>query len=462
MLMQKTHTGKASELKHYASPRDVVDDLQPDYPVYCVRPHAIRRPAKTFVENFPGHTLYAIKSNPMPHMLQELHAAGIDHFDTASIAEISLVSHLIPNARCYFMHPVKARTAIREAYQSYGVRHYVVDHAEELQKISEIIPPSPDVVIVVRLAVHHKAAMYDLSTKFGTSVEGAIQLLSDVEQRGFSAGLCFHVGSQCVDADAYRVGIELVREVMRETSVSLRCVDVGGGFPGNYMNQPVASLDDYIAAITETTRALEIPDDCEILCEPGRGLAADGESLIVQVQLRKEDALYINDGLYGSMNEEMQGLQRLHRMIPTRDFSSSRRPFTLNGPTCDSEDILPKPFLLPEDIDEGDWNEFGGIGAYGAACRTAFNGFYADTFVTVEDEFEAGPDFHLTSSRLVGEQLAHDPHVRPLLGACIQRDEYDLIDTHLAIVLESSSNRRKTPPGHQLVHETIAPSGVKV
>lgn len=390
--MLETKTGKASELKHYASARDVVADLQPDYPVYCVRPHAIRPAARTFVEEFPGNTLYAVKSNPMPHMLHELHDAGINHFDTASIAEIALVSRLIPDAHCYFMHPVKARTAIRDAHQEYGVRHYVIDHEEELQKISEIIPASKEIVIVVRLALHHSASMYDLSIKFGASTEEAVKLLAAVEQRGFSAGLCFHVGSQCTDADAYRVGIELVREVMEKTSVTLRCVDVGGGFPGHYLSQPVPGLGDYIDSIKQTTANLQIPEGCEILCEPGRGLAADGESLIVQVQLRKDDALYINDGLYGSMNEEAQGLQRLHRMVPTRSFSSSRQPFTLNGPTCDSEDRLPKPFLLPEDIDEGDWIEFGGVGAYGAACRTAFNGFYADTFVTVEDDFEADPD----------------------------------------------------------------------
>ena len=390
--MLEVGTAKASDLKHYASPKDVVEDLQPDYPVYCVRLHAIRPAARTFVEQFPGHTLYAVKSNPMPHMLQELHDAGINHFDTASIAEIELVSHLLPDAHCYFMHPVKARTAIRDAHQKYGVRHYVIDHEEEIQKISEIIPASRDIIIVVRLALHHEASLYDLSIKFGTSVEGAIGLLAEIEQRGFSAGLCFHVGSQCTDADAYRVGIDLVRDVMRETTVALRCIDVGGGFPGHYLSQPVASLDDYITSIRKTTEDLDIPTGCEILCEPGRGLVADGESLIVQVQLRKDDALYINDGLYGSMNEEMQGLQRVHRMVPTRTFSSGRRPFILNGPTCDSEDSLPKPFLLPDDIDEGDWIEFGGVGAYGAACRTAFNGFYANTFVTVEDDFEADPD----------------------------------------------------------------------
>ncbi len=377
------------EMKHYVSPKAVVDELKPEYPVYCVRPSAIHTPAKTFVHHFPGDTLYAVKCNPMPHMLQELFEAGIRHFDTASLAEISLVSHLLPEADCYFMHPVKARSAIREAHETHGVRHYVVDHVDELQKISEIITPSKDIIIVVRLALHHKAAMYDLSKKFGASVDVVLELLADADRRGFSSGVCFHVGSQCVDADAFRVGVELVREVIQRTEVSLRCVDIGGGFPGHYLNNPVASLEDYIQTITQTINSLKLPEDCRVICEPGRGLASEGESLIVQVHLRKGNALYINDGLYGSMNEEAEGLQRLNRMVPTRAFSSKRKPFILNGPTCDSEDALPKPVELPEDINEGDWIEFGGVGAYGAACRTAFNGFYADTFVTVEDEFVA-------------------------------------------------------------------------
>ena len=378
-----------SELPAYATPEDVVADLAPDYPIFCVRPHAIARAARVFLEKFPGDTLYAVKCNPMPHMLDSLYKAGIRHFDTASLSEIALVSQLFPESICYFMHPVKARDAIREAHQRYGVRHHVVDHADELKKISEVIPARKDVVILVRLAVHHQAVVYDLSTKFGTSVDAALGLLAEIDRLGFSAGLCFHVGSQCLDAEAYAVGMQSVRDVIERSTVPLECIDVGGGFPGRYLNHRVDDLASYIGAIVEATRGLDLPESSRLFCEPGRGLSEGGESLIAQVQLRKGSAIYLNDGIYGSMNEEQTGLRRPYRMVATRSFSEKTTGFTVYGPTCDSVDVLPDPVALPADIREGDWIEFGGMGAYGAACRTAFNGFFPDTFVQVENEFVA-------------------------------------------------------------------------
>ncbi len=380
---------QTAELPVYATPEDVVSALDPDYPIYCVRPHAIHRAARLFLDKFPGETLYAVKCNPAPHMLKALYQAGIRHFDTASLAEIALVSQLFPESVCYFMHPVKARAAIAEAHERYGVRHHVVDHLHELQKIAEVIPAHRDVVILVRLAVHHQQVVYDLSSKFGTSAAEALALLAEIQRRGFSAGLCFHVGSQCLDPDAYRVAMQTVREVLDRTPVPLRCVDVGGGFPGRYLNHPVDGLSSYIDAVVAATRELGEAGESQLFCEPGRGLAEGGESLITQVQLRKDSALYLNDGIYGSMNEEQTGLRRPHRVVATRKFSAERTRFTVYGPTCDSLDVLPDSVELPEDLREGDWIEFGGMGAYGLACRTAFNGFFPNAFVAVGNEFVA-------------------------------------------------------------------------
>ena len=169
-----------TDLRSYATPEAVVGELDPDYPIFCVRPHAIHRAARLFLEKFPGDTLYAVKCNPMPHMLKALYEAGIRHFDTASLAEIARVTQLFPESICYFMHPVKARAAIREAHERYGVRHHVVDHLSELEKIDDVIASSRDVVILVRLAVHHQAVVYDLSTKFGTSTDEALELLAEI------------------------------------------------------------------------------------------------------------------------------------------------------------------------------------------------------------------------------------------------------------------------------------------
>ncbi|MDG2336264.1 MAG: type III PLP-dependent enzyme [Myxococcota bacterium] len=367
----------------------MVEALHPEVPVVCVRSHAMERAARVFTEQFPGDSLYAVKCNPSAHVLATLSAAGIRHFDTASMTEIEWVSSQVPDATCYFMHPVKSRAAIREAYSRYAVRYFALDHRAELDKIAEELPASRDVVLVVRVAVLHSAVVYDLSGKFGASPEEAHEIMEEAYRRGFSVGLCFHVGSQCTDAQAYISGIERVVAARAGSATPLRCLDVGGGFPGHYLESPVEELDHYLSTIAGRVEELDLDPDCRLLCEPGRGLCEAGESLVVQVQLKKERSIYLNDGIYGSMTEEGTGLRHRHRMVATRPFSQTRAPFTAYGPTCDSVDVLPHPLVLPDDVREGDWLEFGNMGAYGVACSTAFNGFSQETFVALENAFVA-------------------------------------------------------------------------
>mgnify|MGYP001327832989 CR=1 FL=1 len=197
--MQRAAKLTSNELSVYQSPEGMVEVLRPSFPVYCVRPAKIRKIAKTFLEGFPGDVLYAVKCNSEPHMLQELYQAGIRHFDTASLPEISLVSEMFGDGQAYFMHPVKSRAAISSAHQVYGVRYYVVDHPSELEKISELIPADPEVVIVVRIAVQNSGAVYELSSKFGASVHMAVDLAKSAIRRGYSYGFAFHIGSHVPD-----------------------------------------------------------------------------------------------------------------------------------------------------------------------------------------------------------------------------------------------------------------------
>lgn len=351
--------------------------------------------ARPFLEHFPGDVLYAVKCNPSRHVVQGLYEAGIRHFDAASLPEIEGVSQLLGSGgeggvTSYFMHPVKSREAIRAAFDDHRVRHYVIDHVSELDKLAALLPASRDVVILVRLAVHHDGAVYDLSSKFGASVDEGVELLRSVEQRGFAPGLAYHVGSQCMDIGAWHQGLAHVGDVIRASGVAPSCLDVGGGFPGSYLNSPAGDLSEALKDIAAGIARLSLPADCQLLCEPGRALSIEAESLIVQVQLRKGDSIYLNDGMYGSMVDVKWGLQLPLRMVATRQFESETRSYRAFGPTCDSVDVYPDPLMLPADIQEGDWIEMGRIGAYGSACRTHFNGFFPDSFVEVESEFGVG------------------------------------------------------------------------
>ena len=369
----------------YADARAVAAALKPSYPVYCLAPTVIAARVRQFLDGFPGRVLYAVKCNPHPSVLDALYRAGIRHFDTASLPEIAMVRERFPDAEAYFMHPVKSRAVVRTAYEVYGVRHFVVDHPAELDKVLAATG-GDGVVIVVRLRTAETKAFYDLASKFGAEPSLAVALMRRVHAEGMRVGLAFHVGSQCMEAHAWADALALAGQVREEAGVALSALDVGGGFPAHYPGFEIEPLTAFLDVVRQGFERLALRRDCVLMCEPGRALVADGCSLLTQVLLRKEREIYLNDGVFGSLSEVITAGLRLPVRVIRLDGepAAATAPFTLYGPTCDSYDKLGDPFELPADVREDDWLEFGQIGAYSNAAATRFNGFYPETLVEVE------------------------------------------------------------------------------
>ena len=367
---------------------DVVAAERPDEPLHCLRPNVITATAQVFVAGFPGSVLYAVKCNPEPRVLRALWAGGIRHFDCASPAEVALVRQMFPEASIHYMHPVKPRRAIRSAWGDYGVRDFVFDSADELAKIIAETggDGSGDRGLVVRLAVRNGGA-YDLTGKFGASPETTVRLLAAARPHAARLGVSFHVGSQCLDPQAYATAMAAAAEVIAAAGVPVDILDVGGGFPVSYPEVTPPPLSAYMAAVAEARDRLGL-GGVALWAEPGRALAAAGTSVVVQIQHRRGSALYINDGVYGSLSDAgAPGFRFPGRLIRIGGpiAAEMMQPFRLFGPTCDSADRMEGPFLLPADTNEGDWIEIGQLGAYGAALRTAFNGFDRARLVDVCD-----------------------------------------------------------------------------
>lgn len=392
LLILSQMTTMPNNLPHFADVEAMVTQLRPEEPVYCLRPQVLADLAAKYLTQFPGIVLFAIKANPHELFLQHLYAAGIRHFDTASLNEIALVKNDLPDAHAYYMHPVKGRAAIRSAFEDYDVRHFVIDHIDELEKISETIEGN-DPVIIVRLATPSEGAVFELSSKFGADIENTIALLRLARERGYETGLCFHVGSQCTTTRAFRTAFEYTDEVLRAPGVEITHLDIGGGFPSRYVDDDdIPGHDEFMQEIKSGLQRLDLGDECTVMCEPGRALVADGCTLVVQVQLRKGDTLYINDGIYGTLHGVSIGVKLPARLVrPKGKATADHREFTIYGPTCDSLDVFPYTVPLPDDVQEGEWIEFGMLGAYGNALRTEFNGFWPDTFVTIDQAFESTP-----------------------------------------------------------------------
>ena len=380
--LAKPHNDRAA-----SAALDIVHASRPVQPVTLLRPHAASRAAGFFREKFPGTSMYAVKANPSPELLQILWDSGITHYDVASIGEVRLVARLLPEATLCFMHPVKAPEAISEAYWTHGVRTFSLDTMDELQKILDATENAADLNLLVRLRVSSDHAKLSLASKFGVEPGETKELLFATRQAADAMGICFHVGSQAMSPAAYSQAFARVRAAIVEAAVTVDIIDVGGGFPSTYPGMEPPPLEAYFEVIHRSFEALPISYSAELWCEPGRALCAEYASILVRVEKRRGDELYINDGAYGALFDAAHIGWRFPVRLVREDAPDVRdMDFSFYGPTCDDMDYMAGPFSLPGDVVAGDYLEIGMLGAYGCAMRTGFNGFGSEERVIVSDE----------------------------------------------------------------------------
>jgi len=374
-------------MKKFKTVEELVNQLRPDKPVYCIRKQSINIASKVFQKKFPGETLYAVKTNPHPEVLKTIIQSGIKNFDVASIKEIETIKSLSSDVKCSFMHTVKSRESIKEAYFKYGVKTFSLDTKDELIKIIESTNHAKDLELFVRVLVSNEHAEIDLSKKFGAINSEATGLLRLTKQYAKKIGLSFHVGSQCMHPISYSKGISEIGKIIKKTKIIPEYINVGGGFPTIYPDLIPQSLDNYFNEIKKSLDDLKLERKPEIFCEPGRAIVAESGSTIVKVILRKKQKLFINDGTYGTLFDAgTPNIVYPSKLITNgRLLSKKISSFDFYGPTCDSMDYMKGPFVLPNNVKENDYIELGQLGAYGISFRTHFNGFFSDEIYEVED-----------------------------------------------------------------------------
>ncbi|MDC6482113.1 type III PLP-dependent enzyme [Pelagibacteraceae bacterium] len=367
---------------------ELVNTLKPDYPVYGIRPESLKTSTQFFKNNFPGKVLYAVKTNPSEKVLKHIIDNGIRDFDTASINEILLIKKLKPDAHIYYMHTVKSRNNISEAYFNLGIRDFALDTKDELIKILEATNHAKDLTLYIRIAISNEHAEIDLSRKFGAPSSEALGLVRLCKEHANKIGISFHVGSQCMHKISFTKAINEVGNIIKKTKIIPDIINVGGGFPSVYPDLNPEPLENYLNEIKRSIAKLNLSETPQLICEPGRAIVAESGSTIVKVNLRKKQKLYINDGTYGTLFDA--GVPNF--ILPSKMISNGRvqskklTAFNFYGPTCDSMDFMKGPFLLPNNIKEGDYIELGQLGAYGLTFRTKFNGFYSNEIFELTDQ----------------------------------------------------------------------------
>src|SRR5210317_2182947 len=360
-------------MQKFKSVEELINQLKPEKPVYCIRKKSVLTASNFFQKNFPGEILYAVKTNPHPVVIKTLMESGINQFDVASVEEIKQVRKFSSSAKCSFMHTIKSPESIKRAYFEFGIKTFSLDTKEELIKI-----------------INNTDNAKDLSKKFGALNSEALGLLRLAKQYAKKVGLSFHVGSQCMHPISYAKGITEIGNIIKKTKIIPDYINVGGGFPSIYPDLVPDNLIAYFNEIKKSLKNLKIENMPKIICEPGRALVAESGSTIVRVNLRKKQKLYINDGTYGTLFDAgTPNIVYPSKMIKdssNKIISKKLTAFDFYGPTCDSMDYMKGPFLLPNNIKENDYIELGQLGAYGLTFRTQFNGFYSNEIFEVEDQ----------------------------------------------------------------------------
>ncbi len=333
------------------------------------------------VHAVPGTAVhYAVKANPHPRLLAALAQAGC-RFDVASPAEVRAALHAGASPRALvYSNPVKRRDHISES-AALGVRLFVADSPGEVHKIAEAAPGSE---VLCRLLTSGEGSDWPLSRKYGCASEEAVNLLTLADELGLeAAGVCFHVGSQQRDPEAWSGPIAAAAQVfeqLRARGLHPWLLDLGGGFPAVY-DDSCPPFSAYGAAIDRHLHQSFGRFHPQTLVEPGRGIAGDAGTLVSSVigVIDRDDVrwVFLDAGVFTGLVETLGEAIR-YRLRTSRGDTGPTGPCVLAGPTCDSADVLYEDQMvqLPLDLAEGDEVRLLSAGAY-TSCYSSvgFNGF---------------------------------------------------------------------------------------
>ena len=323
---------------------------------------------------------YAVKANPGGPVIERLANIG-SSFDVASVPEIELVlSYGVDPSRVSFGNTMKKQRDIAHA-ASRGITRFTIDSENELDKV---LAEVPNAEICVRLFHECAGADWPLSKKFGCGPRDAARILIEAGQRGATTGMSFHVGSQQRNLDSWDEPLRVVARVFDEVTKHARrpeFVNLGGGFPGSYLDA-MPMISEYGLAIRRAINSAFGADVPRLMAEPGRYLVADAGTLHTEVVLvsdRDIDSrrwVYVDCGVFGGLAETL-GESIRYRLVTDKD----RDPMieiVLAGPTCDSADIIYEKagYRMPSTLVPGDIVRIASTGAYTTSYSAiGFNGF---------------------------------------------------------------------------------------
>lgn len=359
--------------------------LPEDHAVMLIHPEAATEAIAKYRHELPRVEIYyAYKCFSDAEIVKAIDSL-VDGYDVASENECrDLIKLGVKPSRLLYANPVKIPTQIAYAH-TVGVQGYTFQSRNELEKMAKLAPGS-SVLCRVKIPDGTNITGQAFSKKFGVEPSAVVNLMKYAQELGLKPeGISFHVGSQSSLPELWTTAIELCADLMKdceEAGVPLTTLDIGGGWPAAYETGGYHEFETIAKAVREALSKY-VPKDIRVISEPGRFIVVNTASIVTTIIGREtrgsQEWLFLDTGVFQCMVEVLEFHRLLQKPVPMKLNDSPNTPYTLAGPTCDSDDTIEQGVQLPDNLQIGDKIVLTLAGAYTLAYGSDFNGINRPT-----------------------------------------------------------------------------------
>ena len=354
-------------------------------PVFVYNADAMRARFRSLDEALapvPHRICFAVKANSNLAVLRILRdlGAGADIVSSGELAR-ALAAGFTAD-RIVFSGVGKTPDELRTAVRA-GIGHLNVESREELDALGRIAE-SEGVQVRVGIRVnpgvttdtHPYISTGKSGIKFGIPFDQVVPAAELVlrHPRLQLSTLAMHLGSQLVDTEPFRQGIErlleLIERVKRVGVTSLKVIDIGGGLGIRYAEEPSLDPGEFAGAVLP----LLAPTGLTVYMEPGRFLVGSAGVLLTRVLYRKHSGGKEFVVVDAGMNDLVRPshYQAYHEIVELEEHGRPAARADVVGPVCETGDFLALDRMLPGLV-SGDGLAVLGAGAYGFVMASNYN-----------------------------------------------------------------------------------------
>src|SRR5947207_8503169 len=331
----------------------------------------------------PHVICYAVKANANLGVLATLARAGAGA-DIVSGGELFRALRAgVPPKKIIFSGLGKTRDEMRDALKA-DILMLNVESVSELRALDEVaremgvrapvgLRVNPD----VDPQTHPYISTGLKTSKFGIPFAQALEAYADAASlKGVEVvGADIHIGSQLTKASPFADAVARIASLvktLRERSIEIRTVDVGGGLGIRYRAEAPPTHREYATVLLPALRELGV----RVLLEPGRSIVGNAGVLVTRVLYRKDTGQKQFVIIDAAMNDLIRPplYDAYHEIRPVNEARLGGPVETVDvvGPVCESGDFVAKDRELAQ-AQEGDLLAIMSAGAYGFAMSSNYN-----------------------------------------------------------------------------------------